>query len=97
MLGVDSVEGLLGVRAPFCVPLVQACFIAFFRYIRMHNFAAAHSCRCEFTHLCSGGVRLLFEVRAWLSLLIGRILRYAIGVLPDIYVLTCVDALLVRG
>ena len=60
MLRVDSVEDLLGVRAPF------ACFIAFFRYIRMHNFAAARSRRCEFAHLCSGGVRLLFEVRAWL-------------------------------
>ena len=60
VLRVDSVEGLLGVRAPF------ACFIAFFGYIRMHNFAAARSRRCEFAHLCSGGVRLLFEVRAWL-------------------------------
>ena len=57
MLRVDSVEGLLGVRAPF------ACFIAFFGYIRMHNFAAARSRRCEFAHLCGGGVRLLFEVR----------------------------------
>ena len=59
MLRVDSVEGLLGVRAPF------ACFIAFFGYTRMHNFAPARSRRCEFAHLCSGGVRLLFEVRAW--------------------------------
>ena len=60
MLRVDSVEGLLGVRAPF------ACFIAIFGYIYMHNFAAARSRRCEFAHLCSGGVCLLFEVRAWL-------------------------------
>ena len=59
MLRVDSVEGLLGVRAPF------ACFIAIFGYIYMHNFATAHPRRCEFAHLCSGGVRPLYEALLW--------------------------------
>ena len=76
MLRVDSVEGLLGVRAPFaCLfscwwfVLVAPQFwlsIAIFGYTRMHNFAPARSRRCEFAHLCSGGVCLLYEVRAWL-------------------------------
>lgn len=77
MLRVDSVEGLLGVRVPFaCLvfllvvcadsTVIVAVLSYFFRYIRMHNFAAVHSRRCEFAHLCSGGVRLLFEARVWL-------------------------------
>ena len=77
MLRVDSVESLLGVRAPFACPISApnfrprehrcfGCFTPVFGYTRMHNFSPAHSRRCEFAHLCSGGVRLLFEVRAWL-------------------------------
>ncbi len=85
MLRVDSVEGLLGVRAPcarpLCAPFARLVFLlvvcvgsaavlagltSVFRYIRMHNFVAVHSRRCEFAHLCSGGACLLFEVRAWL-------------------------------
>lgn len=85
MLRVDSVEDLLGVRAPFAYPLCApiACLVfllvvcvgsaavlagltSVFGYTSMHNFAAARSRQCEFAHLCSGGVRLLFEVRAWL-------------------------------
>ncbi len=80
MLRVDSVESLLGVRAPFAYPVfgiqfpvpdfcpgsvaVLAVFAPIFGYILMHFFAAASSRRCEFAHLCSGGVGLLFEVRA---------------------------------
>lgn len=45
---------------------ILAGLTSVFGYTRMHNFAPAHSRRCEFAHLCSGGVRLLFEVRAWL-------------------------------
>ena len=86
MLRVDSVEGLLGVRAPFACPgsdiqfpipdfrahfppgsvAVLAVFAPVFGYTSMHNFVPAYSRRCEFAHLCSGGVRLLYEVRAWL-------------------------------
>lgn len=80
MLRVDSVESLLGVRAPFAYPVfgiqfpvpdfcpgsvaVLAVFAPIFGYILMHFFAADRSRRCEFAHLCGGGVRLLFEVRA---------------------------------
>lgn len=80
MLRVDSVEGLLGVRAPFAYPVfgtrflpsspasiaVLAVLTPIFGYTRMHNFATASSRRCEFAHLCSGGVRPLYEARVWL-------------------------------
>lgn len=65
---------------PLCAPIACLVFLlvvcvgsaavlagltSVFGYTSMHNFATAHSRRCEFAHLCSGGVRLLFEVRAW--------------------------------
>ena len=65
VLRVDSVEGLLGVRALFRNPSVSL----FWRNFPVHSdayCAAAYSRRCEFAHLCSGGVRPLYEVRAWL-------------------------------
>lgn len=85
MLRVDSVEGLLGVRTPFCVsgfpyPVFGTRFprpifapgapgstglTPVSGYTGMHNFAAAHPRRCEFAHLCSGGVRPLYEALLW--------------------------------
>ena len=72
MLRVDSVESLLGVRAPFAYPVfgiqfpvpdfcpgsvaVLAVFAPIFGYILMHFFAAAYSHRWEIAHLWSGGV-----------------------------------------
>ena len=79
------------------------------RVLRVDSVESLLGVRALFA--CIAGAEVLSVMRVWsplrrrsapalqgayvAPLLIGRILRYAIGVLPDIYVLTCVDALLV--
>ena len=105
MLRVDSVEGLFGVCAPFVcpffLPVVWAdsttivAVLSHFLYILMHILPLHTRANASLLTSVVGEYACSMRcVRA--PLLIERILRYAIGVLPDIYVLTCVDALLVR-
>ena len=102
MLRVDSVEGLFGVCAPFVcpffLPVVWAdsttivAVLSHFLYILMH-ILPLHT-RANASLLTSVVGEYACSMRCVRGSAFDR--ANAIGVLPDIYVLTCVDALLVR-
>lgn len=96
MLRVDSVEGLLGVRAPFAYPLCVPVLSHFFGTSAC--IILPPPARADASLLTSiAGEWASVKTRTRGSAFDRANTPLCYRGTPDIYVLTCVDALLVRG